>query len=100
MLQLSYRDVVLDYFKEKKDYIVKLRSGDVLQVEDEYLSAVVDERIIRVVKYSKAFKERLEGLKAKGYHPSVASIRFVLAWKGKEDENETAIILPDLCFEK
>lgn len=100
MLQLSYRDVVLDYFKEKKDYIVKLRSGDVLQVEDEYLSAVVDGKIIRVIKYSKAFKERLDGLKAKGYRPSFATIRFVLAWKGKEDENETAIILPDLCFEK
>lgn len=100
MLQLSYRDVVLDFFKDKKDPIIKLRSGDFLQFDEEHLCAVIDGELVKVIKYSKAFKEKLDFLKAKGYEPTTATIRFILAWKGKEDENETAIILPDLCLNK
>lgn len=100
MLQLSYKDVVLDFFKDKKDTIVKSRSGDILQLEEEHLCAVIDGKLVKVIKYSKAFKERLDFLKAKGYEPTAAAIRFVLAWKGKNDEDETAIILPDLCLTK
>ena len=100
LLQLSYRDVVLDFFKDKKDTIIKLRSGDILQLEVEHLCAVIDGKLVKVIKYSKAFKEKLDFLKAKGYEPTTATIRFILAWKGKDDENETAIILPDLCLNK
>lgn len=100
MLQLSYKDVVLDFFKDKKEYITKLRSGDILQLEENNLSAVIDGKLVRIVKYSKAFNEKLDNLKAKGYIPSFATIRFVLAWKGKDDEKETAIILPDLHLSK
>lgn len=100
MLQLSYKDVVLDFFKDKKDIIVGLRSGDTLQIEDEYLCAVVKGRLFRIVRYSKVFRDKLEYLKEEGYEPSTATIRFVLAWKGKEDENESAIVLPDLCLKK
>ena len=100
MLQLSYRDVVLDFFKDKKDAIIKLRSGDILQLEEEHLCAVINGKLVKVIKYSKAFKEKLDFLKAKGYEPTTATIRFILAWKGKDDENETAIILPDLCLKR
>ena len=100
MLQLSYRDVVLDFFKDKKDTIIKLRSGDVLHFEEEHLCAVINGKLVKVIKYSKAFKEKLDFLKAKGYEATAATIRFILAWKGKDDENETAIILPDLCLNK
>lgn len=100
MLQLSYRDVVLDFFKDKQDTIIKLRSGDVLQLEEEHLCAVIDGKLVKVIKYSKAFKDKLASLKAKGFEPIAATIRFILAWKGKDDENETSIILPDLCLKK
>lgn len=100
VLQLSYKDVVLDFFKDKKESIISLRSGDVLQLEGEYLYAVIDGKLVKVLKFSKAFKDKLNGLKERGYEPFVATIRFILAWKGKDDENETAIILPDLCLIK
>lgn len=99
-LQLTYKDVVLDFFKDKKDVIIKLRSGDNLQLEEDHLCAVVNGKLLRVIRYSKAFKEKLDLLKGKGYEPSSATIRFILAWKGKEDENETAVALPDLCLRK
>lgn len=100
MLQLTYKDVVLDFFKDKKDVIIKLRGGDNLQLEEDHLCAVVNGKLVRVIRYSKAFKEKLDLLKGKGYEPSSATIRFILAWKGKEDENETAVALPDLCLRK
>ena len=100
VLQLSYKDVVLDFFKDKKDFIMKLRSGDVLEVDGDYLSGVVDGKLVRLIKYSKSFKEKLDELKSNGYETSVATIRFILAWKGKEDEVETPIILPDLSLNK
>ena len=100
MLQLSYKDVVLDFFKDKKEYITNLRSGDILQTEENNLCAVIDGKLVKIVKYSKAFKEKLDNLKEKGYTPSSAAIRFVLAWKGKDDENETPIVLPDLYLNK
>ena len=99
-LQLTYKDVVLDFFKDKKDVIIKLRSGDNLQLEEDHLCAVVNGKLVRVIRYSKAFKEKLDLLKGKGYEPSSATIRFILAGKGKEDENETAGALPDLCLRK
>ena len=99
-LQLTYKDVVLDFFKDKKDVIIKLRSGDNLQLEEDHLCAVVNGKLVRVIRYSKAFKEKLDLLKGKGYEPSSATIRFILAWKGKEAENETTVALPDLCLRK
>lgn len=100
VLQLSYKDVVLDFFKDKKESIISLRSGDVLHLEGEYFYAVIDGKLVKVLKFSKAFKDKLNGLKERGYEPFSATIRFILAWKGKDDENETAIILPDLCLIK
>ena len=45
-------------------------------------------------------KETLEKLKDKGYSPKSAEVRFVVAWKGEEDTEETPIILADMYFEK
>lgn len=100
VLQLSYRDVVLDFFKDNQDTIIKLRSGDILQLDEEHLCVVIDGKLVKVIKYSKAFKEKLASLKAKGFEPIAATIRFIMAWKGKDDENDTSIILPDLCLKK
>ena len=61
---------------------------------------IYGKKYIVVSHYSKAFKEKLDFLKAKGYEPATATISFILAWKGKDDENETAIILPDVCLNK
>ena len=100
MLQLSYKDIFLDFFKDKKNIVFRLQSGDSLLTENEYLSAVIDGKIVKVVKFSKAFRGNLEKLKEKGYEPFTAKIRFISAWKGKEDETETAIVLPDLYLKK
>lgn len=102
-LQLSHKDVVLNYFKDKKEIILKLRSGCKLGIFDIFLSTEVNGRTVRVAKFSYGFIEKLERLKIKGYEPVSANISYIVAWQGEEDEDESAIILPilrlkQLCF--
>ena len=96
MLQLSHKDVYLDYFKGKKETIFMLQSGTELYFDGEYLRAELDGRRIRVLKYSKSFIQRLKEMEEKGYIPHTAQVRFIVAWKGVNDETENAVILPDL----
>ena len=100
MLQTTHKDVVLDFFKNKKEIIFNLRSGTKLKLDDVYLVAELNGRDVRVAKLSKAFVETLEKLKNKGYSPKSAEVRFVVAWKGEEDTEETPIILADMYFTK
>lgn len=100
VLQTSHRDVVLDYFKNKKELIFDLRSGTALKIDDVYLSAELHGRDVRVAKFSKAFVEMLEKLKNKGYVPTSSEVRFIVAWKGEEDDQETPILLTDIHFQK
>lgn len=100
VLQTTHRDVVLDYFKNKKELIFDLRSGTSLKIDDVYLSAELHGRDVRVAKFSKAFVETLEKLKTKGYVPTSSEVRFIVAWKGEEDDQETPIILTDIHFVK
>lgn len=100
LLQLSYSDVDLGFFRDKKIHILKIRSGSELFVDGYYLSARIENRLMRVVKFSKACVKELESFKAKGYIPYRATVRFMVAWKGENDLNESAVILPDLYLKK
>lgn len=99
-LQLTHKDVVLDYFKDKKEIIFKLHSGMKLSLNEGYLYAELDGRTVRVAKLSKACVANIEQLEQKGYHPWGAEVRFVVAWKGEEDTEETAVLLIDFHLKK
>lgn len=99
-LQLTHRDVFLSFFKDKKREILNMHSGYPLQVCNDGLSAVLDGKYINIVRYSKAFAEKLNIMMRKGYQPQHADIRFIVAWKGEEDTTETAVLLPNLYLKK
>ncbi len=71
-----------------------------LSINGSFLSAAIDNRNINVIKFSKAFEERIIKLQNNGYNPAASIIRFVVAWKSEEDEKEYAIILPNIFFVK
>ena len=100
MLQMSYRDVVLDFFKSRKTLTASLRSGDELQIDGPYLTAERGGRSVRAAKMSKAFYDTLDSLCGKGFRPSGAKVRFVVFWKGEGETEETPIILTDLKMVK
>lgn len=93
MLQTTHRDVVLDFFKNKKEIIFSLKSGMSLKLDGVYLSAELNGRDVHVAKFSKAFVETLEKLENKGYKPTDITLRFIVAWKAEENNDETPIML-------
>lgn len=99
-LQLTHRDVFLDYFKGKKEIIFKLKSGDLLFLTDSFLLAELNGKRIRIARLSNACCEKLQNLCNRGYVPVRVYVRFIVAWKGKDDTEETAVVLPDIYLKK
>ncbi len=100
IVQLSHKDVVLDYFLDKKPLICALMSGHPLDVDGNFLVASVGGKRNRVVKFSQAFQRKLAELSVAGYRPSAAQVRYVVAWKKEEEADEAAVLLPDLYLSK
>ena len=101
-LQLTHKDVVLDFFQDKKPLLFRLRSGMELFLADPYLEAETKEgkNRVRVAKLSKACRERIQGLRVKGYRPCSAVIRFIVAWKKEGGQEEIPVILADIHLKR
>ena len=97
LLQLTHRDVILDFFRGKKRQMLQLRAGKKLQPAKNGLQ---DESSTLLVSYSSAFRKRLSLLEQKGYRVRDGEIRCIVAWKAEDDLEETAVLLPDIWLEK
>lgn len=100
VLQLSHKDVFLGFFKGKKETIFKLRSGMPLKVCNESLATDINGCETVVGKLSKKCQETVDNFKKMGYETTSATIDFIVAWKGEEDKEESAIILPTLKMKR
>ena len=101
VLQLSHKDVYLDFFKSRKMDILSLRGGDCLTYKDYYLFETSNNK--PVAKLSSTMQTALSDWKEKGYEVKSASVRFVVAWKPKDSpkgEAETAVLLADLILSR
>ena len=96
-MQLTFHDVYLDYFKSCKDQIIRLRSGMPLYYDNGYLRLPNGEKVAYISKQKRIeFQEWAE----KGYQVASAKVSFIVAWKGKDDTEETAVLLPELTLRK
>lgn len=98
VVPFTHRDVVLDYFKNKKDQVNTLRSGDALVFDGTFFYQAGNPRA--VAKISQKKRNEIEILANKGYIPTNSRVRFIAAWHGEGDEQECAVMLPDVEFEK
>lgn len=101
ILQLTHKDVYLDFFKEKerKQEILALRSGDALLYKDSTLYDTLNNK--PVVQLSQRMRKALSEWEERGYKVKSASVRFIVAWKPKDtpkEEPETAVLLADLLL--
>ena len=94
-LQLTHRDVYLDFFKGKKKLILQCRSGMPLFYDDGFLRLSTGERVVCL---SKQKRDELQDWAGKGYQVQSAKVNFIVAWKGKDDSEETAVLLPELVL--
>ncbi len=98
MLQLSHKDVFLDFFKGRKQDVLALKGGDVLTYSDFHLYNLSG---TPVAKLSMKMQATLSQWEERGYKVKSAYARFVVAWKPKDapkDEAETAVLLADLVL--
>ena len=101
VLQLSYKDVYLDFFKQRKNEVLALRGGDELIYKNGILSDARTHKF--VARLSNGMQQKLLEWKERGYDVVSAKVRFVVAWKPKEspkNEPETAVLLADLSLAK
>ena len=101
VLQLSHKDVNLGFFKPIKHDILSLQSGATLLFKDNYFFVPSTHKA--VARLSAAMQATLSAWLEKGYIPSSATVRFVVAWKPKDapkEEQETAVLLIDVALSK
>ena len=97
VLQLSHKDVYLDFFKGRKQEILALRGGDSLIYSNFFLYSSLTDK--PVAKLSSKMQGILSEWEERGYKVKSASVRFVMAWKPKDAEKnapEPAVLLADL----
>lgn len=106
MMQLTHKDVVLNFFKGRENAISNLCSGQKLDIRELYMEADLGYRKLNVIKFSEAFRKKMDLLCSKGYTPSESTIRHIVYWRYEEladdktNFTETPIILPDITFKK
>jgi ATP-dependent DNA helicase, RecQ family len=96
-LQMTHKDVFLDFFKDKKKKILMLRAGQSLTYKNGYLKTVSGEDVAYL---SKQKRSELKDWEDKGYYVQDAKINYILAWRGKDDDEETAVLLPEMILKK
>ena len=90
-MQLTHKDVYLDYFKDKKEKILSLRSGQPLWFKDNgfYSAAGICVAVLSAKK-----RNELQELYRQGFTVYAAEVAFVAAWRGENDTVESGVMLP------
>ena len=96
-IALNMHDVILDFFKGRKDIVLRLRSGDNLQYKDGYL---LSEQEINIAALSASGKEKLKAWTDKGYEVTNAKVSYTLAWKPQDSKIEYAVCLANIHLAK
>ena len=96
-IPLNMRDVWLDYFKGRKEIVLRLKSGDTLQYDGGYL---LNNQGINVASLSTSGKEKVKVWTDKGYKVRSAKVSYTLAWKPQESDIEYAVCLANLLLSK
>ncbi|MCG9898524.1 MAG: RecQ family ATP-dependent DNA helicase [Hydrotalea sp.] len=97
LINLTFKDVWLDYFINKQQIVSQLISGDTLILNgDECLNSKGQS----ILKFSKHFMKQIETINEKGYELKSAKVNFIVYWLKDGAEQEVKVILPELCFEK
>ena len=96
-IALNMHDVILDFFKGRKEIVLQLRSGDMLHYQNGYLS---NEQGSDIAALSAAGKDKLKTWTDKGYIVTSAKVSFTLAWKPMNSQIEYAVCLANIVLSR
>ena len=97
LIALNMHDVILDFFKGRKELVLQLRSGDILYYHDGFL---LSEMGVNIAALSAAGKDKLKAWTDKGYVVTEAKVSFTLAWKPVNSQIEYAVCLANIVLSK
>ncbi|MBQ4421038.1 MAG: RecQ family ATP-dependent DNA helicase [Bacteroidales bacterium] len=97
VFSLSLKDVWLNYFRDYKEQILRLRSGDKLNYKDGYL---LTGEGLYIGYLSKSMRNQIKEYEDKGYRVTDAEVSFILAWRPREEPQEIAVCLANLILSK
>jgi len=100
MLQLTHRDVNLGYFKYVHTALYDLHCGQHLIERNGNMLADLGTGNKCVAKLSKSSMESLAELRRKRFDIYNSEIRFLVYWKGKNEEDEVLCVLPNIYLRK
>ena len=96
-MQLSYKDIWLDFFINRQHLITQLTCGEHLTVNG---SECLNSNGQCVLKFSQKFIDHINGLKEKNYVLKSARVNFIVYWLKEGAEHEVKVVLPELEFGK
>ena len=96
-IALNMHDVILDFFRGRKELVLRLRSGDSLHYQNGIL---LNEQGVNIAALSAAGKEKLKAWTDRGYAVSGARVSFTLAWKPMNSQMEYAVCLANVVLTK
>ena len=96
-IALDMHDVWLDFFKIRKESILRQRSGDSLQYNDGYL---LNERGSYIAALSASGKNKIKVWEDKGYEVTNAKVSYIVAWKPQGQNVEYAVCLANIILSK
>ena len=96
-IALNMHDVILNFFKGRKDLVLRLRSGESLQYKDGYL---LNEQETNIAALSASGKDKLKAWMDKSYEVTSAKVSYTLAWKPQDSNVEYAVCLANLVMTK
>ena len=94
-IALGMRDVWLDFFKGRKESVLRLRSGDSLQYKN---GCFYNGQGVAIAALSESGKTKLNEWKGKGYKVASAKVSYTLAWKPVNSETEYAVCLVNVVL--
>lgn len=97
LIALNMHDVILDFFKGRKELVLQLRSGDILYYHDGFL---LSEMGVNIAALSAAGKDKLKAWTDKGYVVAEVKVSFTLAWKPVNSQIEYAVCLANIVLSK
>lgn len=98
VLSLTHRDVFLDYFKDKKQTVLALRSGELLHFAQETLYNQLGKPVARLSAKSQA---ELADWIGRGYQIREVRVRYVVAWhptNTPKEASDVAVLLADMML--
>lgn len=97
LIPLTMHDVWLDFFKNRKNTVLDLKSGEDLEYKDGYLH---NNHGKKVVALSVKGKEKILEWEEKGYGVTGAKVSYIVAWRPIDSDVEYAVCLANIVLSK